>query len=105
MNIKRFNNFFENLDCSDPPHALMLNGVMAASEWIGRLSSEGLMDLKNSLIVQLRELSEKQKLEVIFVAQKTRSVQLLDVVSIIKNEGDSLHSEKVLMYANQTFMS
>jgi hypothetical protein len=104
VNIKRFNNFFENLDCSDPPHALMLNGVMAASEWINRLPREDLVDIKNSLIFQLRELSEKQKLEVIFVAQKTRSAQLLDVVSIIKDEGDSLHSEKVLMYAKQALV-
>ena len=104
MNIKRFNNFFENLDCSDSPHALMLNGVMAASEWINRLSREDLVDLKNSLIVQLGELSEKQKIEIIFVAQKAHSAQLLDVVSIIKNDGDSPHSEKVLMYANQALI-
>ena len=104
MNMKIIEAFFEKLDCSDSPHVLMLNGVMTASEWINRLPREDLVDLKNSLISQLRELSEKQKLEIIFVAQNTRNSQLLGVVSIIKNEGESLHSEKVLMYAKQALM-
>lgn len=96
-----YNVFREKLEKSDPPHGLMLNGVVSASNWVDALDRSDLLDLVSEIYKHLETMSEREKLEVIFVAQKTRNNEFLPVVVKINREGKSIHGEKVAVYASQ----